>query len=110
MDAILLRTDTGCKLHHGVDALTVDFIRRMQKWRGASSREVIYMNRKSFCLTAGIIFIAIALLHLLRIVNDWKVAIGPWAAPDWISWVALVIAGYLGFEGIRLARSGWLLP
>jgi hypothetical protein len=32
------------------------------------------------------------------------------AAPDWISWVALVIAGYLGFEGIRLARSGWLLP
>ena len=74
------------------------------------SGEVIYMNRKSFCLTAGIIFIVIALLHLLRIVNGWKVAIGPWAAPDWISWVALVIAGYLGFEGIRLARSGWLLP
>ena len=24
------------------------------------------MNRKSFCLTAGIIFIAIALLHLLK--------------------------------------------
>jgi hypothetical protein len=67
-------------------------------------------NRKSFCPTAGIIFIAITLLHLLRIVNGWKVAIGPWAAPDWISWVALVIAGYLGFEGIRLARSGWLLP
>ena len=52
----------------------------------------------------------IALLHLLRIIYRWKVVIGPWAAPDWISWIALVIAGYLGYEGIRLARRGLLLP
>jgi len=100
----------GCKLRHGVDALTRTLLEGCRNGVEHLSREVIYMNRKSFCLTAGIIFIAIALLHLLRIVNGWKVAIGPWAAPDWISWVALVIAGYLGFEGIKLARIGWLLP
>jgi len=68
------------------------------------------MNRRSYCVITGIIFIVIALLHLLRIVYGWKVVIGPWTAPEWISWVALVVAGYLGYEGIRLARSGWLLP
>ena len=68
------------------------------------------MNRRSYCLTTGIIFIAIALLHLLRIVYGWKAAIGPWPVPDSVSWVALVVAGYLGYEGVRLARSGWLLP
>ncbi len=70
------------------------------------SREVIYMNRKSFCLTAGIIFIAIALLHLLRIVNGWKVAIGPWAAPDWISWVAQIVANRFTLVRFSLVEHG----
>ena len=68
------------------------------------------MNRRSYCVVTGIIFIVIALLHLLRIIYHWRVVIGPWAAPDWVSWVALVIAGYLGYEGLRLARRGLLLP
>jgi hypothetical protein len=68
------------------------------------------MNRRLYCVITGIIFIVIALLHLFRIVYGWKVVIGPWTAPGWISWAALVVAGYLGYEGIRLARSGWLLP
>ena len=64
------------------------------------------MNRRLYCVITGIIFIVIALLHLFRIVYGWKVVIGPWTAPGWISWAALVVAGYLGYEGIRLARSG----
>ena len=68
------------------------------------------MNRRSYCVVTGIIFIVIALLHLLRIIYHWRVVIGLWSAPDWISWVALVVAGYLGYEGIRLARRSLLLP
>jgi hypothetical protein len=52
----------------------------------------------------------IALAHLLRIFYGWRVVIGASTVPEWISWVALVVAGYLGYEGIRLGRSGWLLP
>lgn len=66
------------------------------------------MNRRLYCTITGIIFIAIALLHLLRLVNGWKVVIGASMVPDWISWIALIVAGYLGYEGIRLARSGLL--
>jgi len=68
------------------------------------------MNRRLFCLTSGVIFIVIALVHLLRIIYGWKVVIGPWPVPDSVSWVALVVAGYLGYEGIRLGRRGLLLP
>jgi hypothetical protein len=68
------------------------------------------MNRRSYCVITGIIFVAIALLHLLRIIYGWKVVIGASAIPDWVSWLALVVAGYLGYEGIRLARRGLLIP
>jgi len=45
----------------------------------------------------------------MRIIYGWKVVIGPWTAPDAISWIVLPVAGYLGYEGLRFARSGWLL-
>ena len=69
-----------------------------------------FMNQRSFCLTTGIIFLVIALLHLLRIAFGGEAIVEGWVVPKWLSWVALVIAGYLGYEGIRLARSGWLHP
>jgi uncharacterized membrane protein len=62
------------------------------------------MNQRSFSLLAGIIFIIIALLHLLRILYGWEAVIGGWAVPKWISWAALAVAGYLGFEGLRLSK------
>jgi hypothetical protein len=68
------------------------------------------MNRRSYCVVTGIIFVAIALAHLLRIFYGWRVLIGVTLVPGWISWIALIVAGYLGYEGIRLARRGLLLP
>lgn len=63
------------------------------------------MNQKTFSLTAGAIFTAIAVLHLLRLFFGWEAIIGGWPVPTWISWLALVIAGYLAFEGIRFGRK-----
>jgi hypothetical protein len=68
------------------------------------------MNRRSYCVITGIIFVAVALTHLLRIFYGWRVLIGVILVPGWISWVGLIVAGYLGYEGIRLARRGLLLP
>jgi hypothetical protein len=61
------------------------------------------MNQRSFSWLAGIIFTIIALLHLLRIVYGWDAVVDGWRVPKWISWVALIVAGYLGYEGLRLA-------
>src|SRR5215813_13482425 len=60
-------------------------------------------DQRSFSLLAGIIFTIIALLHLVRIIYGWDPVVEGWTVPKWISWVALVVAGYLGYEGLRLA-------
>ncbi len=65
------------------------------------------MNERSYCVISGIIFIIIAFVHLLRIIYSWDAVIAGWLVPKWISWAALLIAGYLGYEGLRLAaKSG----
>ena len=57
-------------------------------------------------MITGIIFGAIALTHLLRIFYGWRVLIGVILVPGWVSWVAVIVAGYLGYEGLRLSRGG----
>ena len=63
------------------------------------------MKQKTFSLAAGAIFGLIALLHLLRLLFGWEAIIDGWPVPRWISWMALVIAGYFAFAGMRLGRK-----
>ncbi len=64
------------------------------------------MNQKTFSLVAGLIFLLVVLLHALRLGFRWHVVLGGWTIPIWVSWVGLIIAGYLAFEGLRLSRTG----
>jgi hypothetical protein len=60
------------------------------------------MDQKTFVLLAGVVFAIVALAHLLRIVMGWPIVIDTWTVPMWLSWIALVIAGGLGFFGLSL--------
>jgi hypothetical protein len=60
------------------------------------------MSLRSFSLVAGIIFTIIALLHFVRIIYGWDPVVEGWTVPKWLSWVALIVSGYLGYEGLRL--------
>lgn len=62
------------------------------------------MNQRSFNLVTGLIFLVIAVLHLLRIAFGWSAVIGGWAVPEWVSWAAFLVAGYLAYEGFRFWR------
>ena len=62
------------------------------------------MKPKTYASTAGIIFSVIALLHLARLVFGWEAVIGGWFVPAWVSVAALLIAGYLGYKGLKLSR------
>ena len=65
------------------------------------------MNQKTYLLIAGLLFSLIAVGHLLRIVYAWSAVLDQRiVVPMWPSWVALVIAAILGFEGLRLSRRG----
>ena len=61
------------------------------------------MDQKQFSLVAGALFAIVAAVHLLRIYLGWPVMIDNWTAPMWVSWIAIVIAGCLGYFGLRLA-------
>lgn len=62
------------------------------------------MAQKSFNLVVGFIFLAIAVLHLLRVVLGWEAAIGGSQVPMWVSVVAVVAAGFLGSFGFTMYR------
>ena len=62
------------------------------------------MGPKSFSITAGAIFLIIALLHAARIFYGWEAVIGGVVVPKWVSWIALVISAYLSYAGLSLGR------
>ncbi len=63
------------------------------------------MSQCAFSLIAGIVFLAIALGHVLRLAFGVPVVVQGIAIPMWASGVAFVIMGYLAVEGFRLART-----
>jgi hypothetical protein len=63
------------------------------------------MNPKVFSLLASVIFTLIALGHLSRLVLRLSMVLEGWAVPLWVNGVAVLIFGYLAYEGFRLARK-----
>ena len=62
------------------------------------------MSQKAYLKSAGLIFLLIAVLHLLRLVFGWEAVFEGWNVPQWLSVVALIVAGYLAYEGFRLSK------
>jgi len=60
------------------------------------------MSQRSFLLVAAIVFTLVFLLHVLRLVYGWSAMIGGWTVPIWVSWIGVVVSGFLAFEGFRL--------
>ena len=56
-----------------------------------------------FVLTA-VFFTLAAVLHVLRLVLQWRSTIGGWEVPFWLSGVGVVIAGYLAYEFWRMKK------
>ena len=64
------------------------------------------MSRKTFSILAGVIFVLVAAVHLLRFVFRWEVILAGWQVPLWISAVAFVLSAALAYEGFRLSKDG----
>jgi len=61
-----------------------------------------FMSHITFSLVAGLIFLLIAVMHVLRLALKSEVVLNGWSVPMWVSWLALVIAGFLAFERLKL--------
>jgi hypothetical protein len=63
------------------------------------------MSQRTFSLIASVVFGLIALGHVLRIVFNLSFVVQDISVPMWASGLAVVIMGYLAYEGFRLARK-----
>ena len=57
-----------------------------------------------YAFVSGSIFGNVALVQLIRSVEQWPVQIGPFAVPLWFSWIAFVVAGGLCAWAFRSLR------
>lgn len=62
------------------------------------------MKQRNFSLVTGVIFAIIFILHLFRIILAWQAEIAGWTVPIWLSWIALIVSGYLAYTGLRLSK------
>lgn len=63
------------------------------------------MKMKTYVTVSGLIFLAIAVLHALRLYYGWDAVIGGVAIPLWASWVAVIVAGALAYSAFQLAEN-----
>ena len=59
---------------------------------------------KQYVLVSALVFAIVAIVQLLRVLNQWDVQIGPYAVPLAFSGVAMVVAAALSVWGFRSAR------
>ncbi len=62
------------------------------------------MTPQQYGYVASVIFAVVGAAHLWRIVAGWPVVIGAQSVPISVSWVAIVVAGMLSWQGCVAAR------
>ena len=63
------------------------------------------MSQRSFSMIVGVVFLFIAVAHLVRVALGAALDVAGVAIPMWPSVLAAIVMGYLAFEGFRLSRK-----
>ncbi|MBI2051427.1 hypothetical protein HYT33_01565 [Candidatus Roizmanbacteria bacterium] len=62
------------------------------------------MSQKTYAMVTGLVFLAVTVLHALRLLYGWNAAIAGWVVPMWLSGAAVVVSAYLAYHGFRLSK------
>lgn len=62
------------------------------------------MSVKNFTLTTGFLFLALGLLHIIRIIYGWSAVIGEWSLPLSVSGAVAVFVFFLSFQSFKINR------
>jgi hypothetical protein len=63
------------------------------------------MSQHAFELIAGVVFLLITLGHVFRVIFGVSLVVYGVSVPMWASGIAIIIMGYLAYEGLRLATK-----
>ena len=61
------------------------------------------MSTRAYAIFSGVIFALVAVAHLVRLVGQEAVLVSGWEVPLWASAIALIVAGFLSYEGFRVS-------
>jgi hypothetical protein len=59
--------------------------------------------QKNYAMVSALVFAVVAIVQVLRLVNQWTVQVGPYTVPLGFSWIAVIVAATLSFWGFRNA-------
>ena len=62
------------------------------------------MDKNKLLLVSSAIFGIIGILHLLRLIFSWEAVIGNFDVPLYLSYIAVVVAGYLSFSMYKASK------
>ena len=65
----------------------------------------VKMTHRTFSLVTAVLFSLMAVLHAVRLLRGWQVTVEGAVMPIWISWIGLVIAAYLAYQGFLLSKT-----
>jgi len=64
------------------------------------------MKKNTFYKVSGYLFLIVGLLHFVRAINGWSLAIDVYEIPVWMSWIAVILVWYLGIRALDFAKGG----
>ena len=59
-----------------------------------------------YLMISATIFAVVAIAHLVRAIQQWPIAIGPWTVPVGVSWIGALLAAALCAWAVSLLRKG----
>jgi len=62
------------------------------------------MDRKTYFGVVSLVFVVIAVVHGLRVLNGWDANIGDWEIPLWVSYLSVVLGAYLAWTGYQFRK------
>lgn len=63
------------------------------------------MSVRTYGLTTSVIFLLVAVVHLLRLLGQWDVVVGGWRLSMWVSVIGVLVPGFLSYAGVRLVQT-----
>lgn len=72
---------------------------------GNSCDSIVRMSKQTYYYVASGVLLLVAVGHLARILNDWEAMMAGIEIPMWVSYAAVVIAGYLAVRGFMFGRK-----
>jgi len=62
-------------------------------------------KEKTLLFLVGLLLAAVSIVHLLRIAFGWDLTIGIFVAPEWLSWLGVIITAYLSYAAFHFAAK-----